>query len=288
MSAPPRAPTFPNLDNDPVHVVESTFDDDAASPAYSYATPPTKKMSTAPAYSATSTPSMSRTPAAARRPSRLMAVLTWKDPKVSGVAAAACLAFFYLTWYKQISALSLAGASLAAFLSVGLLVVNLNGMAGGKLDHFIARPALSPPVFTTERAYALADIFVAEGNEFMDDARDVLYCDNTPLSVTWIVVGLAIYLLGKFSILPVLMVVTVAAFTLPIGYEKNKKLVDEKLAQASEFMGKHIETGRKVAGERAYQFKDLAAERSAPYLDKAPAVKNLAEKVGFTPSKKSM
>jgi Reticulon len=129
---------------------------------------------------------------------------------------------FLYSSYRKIVILSLAGTSLAADLSIGLLVVNLNGMAGGKLDHFIARPALSPPVFTTERAYALADILVAEGKEFMDDALDVLYCDNTPLSVTWIVVGLAIYLLGKFSILPILMVVTVAAFTLPIGYEKNK------------------------------------------------------------------
>jgi hypothetical protein len=287
MSAPPRAPTFPHLDSNPFKVVDSTLDDNtsvstsglSATPSdypSSFVTPP-RKMSAA---------SSSTAAAPGRRPSRLLAILTWKDPKVSGVAAGACLAFFYLTWYKQISIMSLAGATLAAYLAFGLLVVNLNNMSGRKLDKFVTRPASPPPTFSTERAYAIADILVAEGNDFMADARDLLYCDNTPLSVAWIGIGLAIYLLGKLPFLPVLMVIIIAAFTLPLAYLKNKKLVDEKFAQASEIAGKHFETGKKVAGERAYQFKDMAAERSAPYLEKAPAVKSLADKVGFTPSKK--
>jgi Reticulon len=267
----------------------TTIDDEplstssSATPSSAYHTPAPKTPMTE-----TSMPPRAASSTASR--SKLRAILTWKDPKVSAAALLVCLVFYYLTLWKGYSILSVIGAGTATFLTLCLVAVNANkSFLGGSLDRFVKRSATSSPMFSTAAAYRFADVFVEEGNEFAEDARDVIYCENTGLTVAYIFVGVIVYFVGKsFSLLPVFFVFTLLAFTLPIAYEKNKKTVDNAVTQASAVASKHLESGRKVAVDRSYQLKDLAAERSALYLEKAPAMKNLAAKVGFTPSKKAM
>jgi Reticulon len=290
MSNLPRAPTFPAVSD--VGEAVTTIDDEpystsTATPSASTYHTPAKSAPLGRMQTDTSTPA--RGAGAASR-SKLRGVLTWKDPKVSAAALAACLVFFYFTLWKGYSILSVCGGGVALYLCLGLVLVNVNKIVlGGSLDRFVKRPANPAPMFSKAAAYRFADVFVEEGNEFAEDVRDVMYCDHTALTVTYIVLALFVYVVGKsFSLLPVFFVFTLFAFTLPIAYEKNKKAVDGGIAQASAVASKHLESGRKVVVARSYQFKDMAAEKSAPYLEKAPAVKNLANKVGFTPSKKAM
>lgn len=286
MSNLPRAPTFPS---DPVDSAITQVDDEVHSTTTSetpFHTPaPTSRSSR---MEATSTPRMASGSSSSK--SKLRAVLTWKDPKISALAFAVCAVFFYLTLWRGISILSVCGAGFALYLVVGLVVVAANqSVLGGALDKYIKRPATTTPMFSTASAYAFADIFVEEGNELAQDVRDVIYCDNTRLTLAYLVLALVMYVAGKFfSLLSVAAFCTLLAFSLPLLYEKNKAQVDEAVSKVSDLASKHLESGRKVAVERSYQLKDLAAERSAPFLDKAPAVKTLANKVGFTPSKKAM
>lgn len=285
MSGLPRAPTFPSdpaLMNDAITQVD---DDDVTSttPSETFHTP------AAPAgYSRLTSTSTPARPTPSSK-SKLRAILTWKDPKISGGVLLICAIFYYFTLWRGISVLSVCGAGFAMYLALGLVVVNANKLVfGGALDKYIKRPVSATPMFSTASAYAFADIFVEEGNELAQDVRDVIYCDNTPLSVAYSVLALVMYFAGKFfSLLSVAAFCTVLAFTVPLFYEKNKKEVDDAVSKASDLASKHLESGRKVAVERSYQLKDIAAERSAPYLEKAPVVKNFANKVGFTPTKKA-
>lgn len=193
--------------------------------------------------------------------------------------------FFYLTLFKKLSILSVLGALLAMYLSTGLVIVNVNNMTGNKLDPYIARPSVSTPIFKKEVVNHWAETVMEEGNEIGNDVRDVLYCDKTNLTLTWIFLGLVAYIAGRyFSLLPVFFVLTLLAFSLPLAYEKNKTEVDNAVAKATECASKHLETGRKIAGERAGQLREIAAEK----LDKAPpAIRSTAARVGLAPAKKS-
>lgn len=286
MSAPPRAPTFPGLDNAVTDVVDDSFEDTTSTTSSAFTTPAAAPRPVA-SGAASSSSAPVATPAGGK--SRLRAILTWKNPKVSAMALGVCLIFFYFTLWKKYSILSVFGATLALYLIFGLIVVNVNKMIlGGSLDRFVKRPPVSTPLLNTASMYKVADTIVEEGNEFAEDARNVFYCDNTPLTVAYILIGVAVYVIGKFvPPLVFFFIFTMLAFIVPIAYEKNKKEVDAALTKASDVASKHLESGRKIAVERSYKLKDMAAERSAPYLEKNATVKGLADKVGFTPTKKN-
>lgn len=287
MSGLPRAPTFPAAPD--MGEAVTAIDDPLPTPTASASSAVPSAYSTPAAAPRGASTATSAPGGAAASRSKFRALMTWKEPRVTGAVLAVIMLFYYLTLWKGYSILSVWGAGVAMFLTACLVAVTANkSVLGGSLDRFVKRPATSTPMFSTANAYKFADVFVEEGNEFAEDMRDVIYCENPGVTIAYIVLALVVYFLGKFfSLLPLFFAFTLAAFTLPIAYEKNKKQVDDAVAQASSVAGKHLESGRKVALDRSLKLKDLAAERSAPYLEKAPAMKNLANKVGFTPSKKA-
>lgn len=217
--------------------------------------------------------------------SRIKNVLMWRNPKLSGMILAACMLFFYLTLFRRQSIVAVLGGLMTLYLIVGLMVVNVNNMVGNQLDKYIKRPAAEKPIFKKELVNYWAETLMDEGNEIGDVLRNVLYCDDTKLTVGWIFLSLAVYIIGKyFSMLPVFFVLTLAAFSLPFLYERNKKEVDGVIAKASAEASKHIETGRKLGVEKALKVKELAANK----LEKAPpGVKNITKRLGLTPLKKA-
>lgn len=265
MTTLPRAPTFPAFDDAVKHVDDSDY---LTSPAM---------------------PDVPVVPLPVASRSRLRGVLLWRDPKVSGAVFGCCMLFFYLTLFKGLSILSVVGALAAMYLVVGLVVVNVNRVAGGQLDKYIARPAVGTPFLRKESVSRWADTFLEEGNELAEDVRAVIYCDDAPLTLTWIAASVTLFFAGKyFSLLPLFFAVTLAAFTAPLAYEKNKEQVDDALAKASESAAAHGQSARKAAGAHAARLRDTAADRAGPLLDKAPpAARDFAAKLGITPKKKA-
>lgn len=294
MPAPPRAPTFPAFIDDIKEIDDTDFVDASHKDS---PPPPTQPQTSSPIAQMAdpATPTAAAAAAAvpvvplpvAQSKSRLKAVLLWRDPKVSALVFAACLLFFYLTLVRGMSVLSVIGALSGAYLVVGLLVVNVNKHTGGKLDAYVTRPPAGTPLLRRDVIYRGVDTVIEEVNEVGEEIRDILYCEKAGLALGCAFVALVVYVAGMyFSLLYVMLVETIALFTLPLAYEKNKKTVDDAVARASDAAAKHIETGKKVATDRAVRLRAVAAERSAPLLDKAPPVaKNLAEKFGLTPIK---
>lgn len=299
---PPRAPTFPAFIDQVKEIDDSDFVPNAAPtipstlPSESIPSPVVTMGDTSNAIGANSSTSTSAADAVpvvplpvAQRKSRVRAVLLWRDPKVTGAIVAVDMVFFYLTLVRGSSILSVIGGLFFAYLALGLIVVNANKRMGGKLDKYVARPPASTPLFRRESAIRIADTVVEEGNEVAEEIRDIVYCDKPSITLAWMAFAFVVYILGKyFSLLSVFLVLTIAAFTVPLAYEKNKKTVDDALATASDTASRHLETGRRIATERAEQMREVAAERSAPLLEKAPPVaRNFAEKMGLTPKKKA-
>lgn len=282
---PPRAPTLPSFADSIQEIDDSEFVDNANNPTPSDMQPVTP-------LGARGVDGASGVPVAplpvAQRKSRLVAVLLWRDPKLSGVVFGANMLFFYLTLVRGSSVLSVIGALFAVYIALRFVSVHVNARIGGKLDKYIARPPVGTLLFRREPLIRAVDTIVEEGNEISDELRDMIYCDKMAVAGGWMFVALSVYFIGMhFSLLAVFFVCTLALFSLPLAYEKNKKQVDDALAKVTDAASKQIETGRKAAVDRAVMMRDTAAERSGPYLEKAPpAARNFAEKLGLTPKKK--
>lgn len=269
MSSLPRAPTFPKF----VESANSTTDSEARAAAVSDSMPG-KVVEDAAAMLGQQATRASTTPVQARSRSRVKNLLLWRDPKASAVAFCLMLAFFYCTLFKGLSIVAVIGGAGVLCLVPGLILVRVNSLSGGKLDGYIKRPAVSKPFFGKESVEALAEVMLDEGNEVADAVRDVMYCDKTGLTVSWIVISLVVYIVGSyFSLLPVFFVFSLGCFTVPLAYEMNKSKVDTALEKAGG-----------VATERALKFKDLAVTK----LEASPAVQKVSRQLGLTPVKKRL
>ncbi len=222
----------------------------------------------------------------AKSRSRIKNILLWRNPKVTGLIFASEMLFFYFTLYRQQSILAVFGGLLTMYLIVGIIVVNVNKMAGGQLDKYIKRPAVEVPIFKKETVNFWAETLMDEGNDIGGYFRNVLYCDNNKLTMSWIFVALTIYIVGKyFSLLPVFFVVFLLSFSLPLVYEKNQKDFDAVLSKVADVASKHLEKTHKYSVEQATKVRDIAAKK----LEQGPpAARSLADKIRSTPAKKSM
>ncbi|PXF48474.1 Reticulon-1 [Gracilariopsis chorda] len=287
---PPRAPTFPSfIDQQP---------DSSLKTASLYAEPSAHvnmDQSTAIPHAGLSTPTASSTSASipavplpvAQSKSRIRAILLWRDPKVTAIIFGADMLFFYLTLVRGFSVLSVCGLLFGLYLALRLAAFHVNKHMGGKFDSYLARPSASTPLFRRESMMRVVDTIVEEGNEISEQLRDIIYCDKMGITAAWMFVALMIYVAGNwFSLVSVFFLASLAVFSLPLAYEKNKKQVDDAFAKASDTASRHLESGRRAAAEQAVKLRDAAVQKSTPYLEKAPPVaRNLAEKMGLTPKK---
>lgn len=277
---PPQAPTFPQ------------FPDQEQTPSFN----PLDLLKTPTPLRSTSVPDMDDSPfatstetssahvpvvdlpVAGKRQSVIASILLWRDPKVTAVYLGAVLVFFYMTLIRGDSVISVTGITVFAYQVFGIIGVQLNRRLGGKFDNHIRRPAEGTPLFKRDHAYQLADIVVQEGNEIQDLLRDVMYCDKPKVSAICLFAGVCLYFAGiVFSVLPLLFVMVLGLFSVPLAYEKNKKQVDDTLAKASDSVAKQVSIGQQ-----------MAVDNAAKLLEKAPPqARELAERVGLTPKKKS-
>lgn len=278
---PPRAPTFPAFIDQVKEVDDSDF-------VHSSLKPPVLVNMEDHSHSSSVPDTVPVVPLpVAPSKSRIRAVFLWRDPKLSAVVFCADMLFFYLTLIRGLSVLSVIGALFGLYVILRFVLHNINSKVGGKLDKYIARQPEGTPLFKRESFMRIADTIVEEGNENAVLLTDIIHCDNNSVTLACIAAAFFVYVLGMYcSLLSVIFVLTILAFSLPLAYEKNKKKVDDAVAKATDMASRHLETGRRAATERAVQLRDVAAERSAPLLEKAPpAARQFAERIGLTPKK---
>lgn len=215
--------------------------------------------------------------------SRMKEILLWRDPKTTGMIFAAGMVFFYFTLYRGQSMLAVVGGLMTMYLIIGAIVVNVNKVAGGQLDKYIKRPAVVEPVFKKEAVNWWAETIMDEGNDMVGYFRDLMYCDHPKLTGIWIGISLVLYIVGKyFSLIPILFVMFLLAFSLPLVYEKNQKDLDAKLAKIADIAEKHFEKTREMSMQQANKMRDLAAKK----METGPqAIRGYADKIRATPVK---
>lgn len=288
---PPRAPTFPSFIDQQPDTSSLKTPTSCPDPEPS----PYVNMDQSTPHAGLSTPTASSTSASipavplpvAQSKSRIRAILLWRDPKITGIIFGADMLFFYLTLVRGLSVLSVCGLLFGLYLTFRLAAFHVNKHMGGKFDNYLARPPASTPLFRRDSMMHVVDTIVEEGNEISEQLRDIIYCDKMGVTAAWMFVALVIYVAGNwFSLVSVFFLASLAVFSLPLAYEKNKKQVDDALAKASDTASRHLESGRRAAAEQAVKLRDAAVEKSTPYLEKAPPVaRNLAVKMGLTPKK---
>lgn len=213
-----------------------------------------------------------------QRKSVVRKILLWHEPKQTVFYFGLAMSFFYLTIVRGESVISVLGLLSVIYQFIGAIVVQANRHFGGKLDRYIGRPPEGTPLFRHDVAIRWASKLVDEGNEDQDFLRDVMYCDKILVGLCHMLLGGCMYFLGKyFSALHLLFVFTLALFSLPVAYERNKKGLDESLASASDKMKKHLKSGQRMMNEK-----------TSVILERAPqTVRGFASRIGVTNKQKS-
>lgn len=205
----------------------------------------------------------------AGRQGRLRSLLLWRDPRTTGLSLLPAVVFFYLTLVRGLPTLSVFGMFMALHAVLRYIVSYLP-----RAPHpMFERPARTTPVISRKDLEHYTTLIADEVNEAQDVIRAVQMCDQPIVAVVVVSIGLILYGVGQVaSGAAVLLVFTVAAYSLPLAYERNRKAVDDAVHAASAAIAKHVETGRRVA-----------VEQSERVLQRAPpAARKLAGRVGLS------
>lgn len=228
----PRAPTFPAFVADVPEVDDSDYidDDDIIKNSTLYGRGVLPNVSVSPQSNSCSVPVVPLP--VSNRTSLLASILLWRNPKKSAVLFCSLLVFFYLTLVRNNSVLSIFGLLITLYqLSIVFLrQVELRFNLDQKFS--IRRPPERTALFSQDDVSHWVTLIADEGNQFQDIIRDLIYCDSPRVTVLCICLGTMVYFVGKYiSLLTFLCVLTLLSFSVPLAYEKNKKVVDDNVAR---------------------------------------------------------
>lgn len=197
-------------------------------------------------------------------------LLSWKDPRASGIAYATVvsliLAARYLDvvrWGFKLTWMAL-GTTVAAEIA-GKTLLN-NGIASQlrpKKYYQISRETVDTLIGDV---HELANFFFLEGQK-------ILYAENIYASAAAFVAAFISYFLVKVVPYWALAIIgTTIAFAVPPVYAMNKEVIDEQLKNASDLMNEQTTQLRDAAGKHTSHVTDLTKQYMGDYSTKAQSI----------------
>eukprot|EP00281_Chroomonas_sp_CCMP1168_P021989 CAMPEP_0206230634 /NCGR_PEP_ID=MMETSP0047_2-20121206/10376_1 /ASSEMBLY_ACC=CAM_ASM_000192 /TAXON_ID=195065 /ORGANISM="Chroomonas mesostigmatica_cf, Strain CCMP1168" /LENGTH=208 /DNA_ID=CAMNT_0053654095 /DNA_START=22 /DNA_END=648 /DNA_ORIENTATION=+ len=166
----------------------------------------------------------------------VMDILLWKDPKWSGIALLVGLLWFFLTTLGGYTVLALASVFIMLNLIVSIIASLVSAWYGEGL------PDKKAPQVEIEAVKQAVGTAVEAVNGFIKWYANVLKGGNM-MGALQVVGGLLLtYVIGNwFSAYVLLFIAFLGAFCGPVGYSKNKALVDAQVAKIKGQLDKTID-----------------------------------------------
>jgi len=217
-------------------------------------------------------------------------VIYWKNVKVTGTLFALGNLFFFLTLVSKYTFLRVAATFTFLYFCLGFAIVNGSKAAVGFVgENAVPRPTLGGSYINKASIQEHIDDVLFLINSGIDEIKKALYCVDNVFTLKLIGFFFALSLVGRiFPDLVLAYLIFLALFLGPITYEKNQEKIDEYIDKARKEAAVHYEKGMVVAKEKAGKLKDTIAEKGTPLLEKNPRLREMAERAGFTPQKKTM
>jgi hypothetical protein len=193
-------------------------------------------------------------------------LLSWNNPRASGIALASIITFIFTTRYLDVTRYALK----ASYLALGTTVA---AEVGGKfvMKNGLATQLRPRQYYTVSRESI--DSLVGDVHELVNfiviESQRILFVENTAASATAAILAFVTYHLTKLVPYWGLAVIgTVLAFVAPLVYVTNKELIDHHLKNATDVVGAQTAQMRTVAQQQVDQVATLGKQYAGDYTGK--------------------
>ncbi|GAM89826.1 hypothetical protein ANO11243_078650 [Dothideomycetidae sp. 11243] len=194
-------------------------------------------------------------------------ILSWENPRVTGIAYASIVAFIFFTRYVPI---------LKYFFKASYTILGIIAAAeiAGKLvfEKGLATQVRPRKYYTLPRESleAALEDFEQFINFFVIEFQRIVFAENVYATVSAFTAALISYFLVKF--VPkwgIALIATSAVFFLPLIYIQNRELIDGQLDNASTMINQQASQVRDLAAQHTGRAGEIAKSTVSQYSAKA-------------------
>jgi len=194
-------------------------------------------------------------------------LLSWNNPRASGIAYASIVTFIFAARYLDI----LRYAFKLTWMTLGVTV--LAEVAGkAVLSHGLASQFRPKKYFTVSKSTldSLTGDFSELVNFFVIESQRILFAENLFASIAAFLGAFISYYLIKFvPFWGLTLISTSVLFLSPLIYKTNKEVIDHYIAQATEIVNQQSKQVRDLAAQQASRASETTKQYVGDYSHKA-------------------
>lgn len=210
-------------------------------------------------------------------------LLSWKNPRASGIAFASIIAFIFAARYLDLIRYAFKltwialGVTVAAE-TTGKLLLN-NGFA----SQIRPRQYYTFPRETLDNVIGDVHELI---NFFVIEAQRILFAENVGASaIAGFSAFLSYYLIKIVPYWGLALIATTVVFFVPLIYSTNQELIDHHLKNASDAINAQTAQVRDVAGKQAEQISSIGKQYAGDYTNKVQEMLRGRNASGSGPTK---
>jgi len=177
-------------------------------------------------------------------------LLSWKNPRATGISFAAAVIFIFATRYLNVIRYIFKATWIVLGCTAAAEVAGQAALGKGITSQFRPRQYFTIPKASLER---LLDDVEQLINFFVIESQRIVFAENIYVTVAAFFASLISYFLIKFvPMWGLALIATIITYLGPLVYLQNKEVIDAQL-----------EKGRSLATQQASQIRDLASKQAA-------------------------
>ncbi|KAK4226802.1 Reticulon-domain-containing protein [Podospora fimiseda] len=197
-------------------------------------------------------------------------LLSWKNPRATGIAYAAIVSFIFAVRYLDLARYALKLTWITLGVTIAAEVAGKVALNKGLTTQFRPRQYYTVPKETLAAFMGDVTEFI---NFFVIESQRVLFAENVWASVAAALAAFISYYLVK--IVPywgLALIATTVVFFAPLIYTANKELIDGQLEHASEIINDQTHQIRNLVAKNTEQATQVTKEYLGDYTAKAQSL----------------
>jgi len=194
-------------------------------------------------------------------------LLSWNNPRASGIAYASIVTFIFAARYLDI----LRYAFKLTWMTLGITV--LAEVAGkAVLSHGLASQFRPKKYFTISKSTldSLTGDFSELVNFFVIESQRIVFAENLLASVAaFLGAFISYYLIKVVPFWGMSLISATVLFVTPLVYKTNKEVIDHYIAQATEIVNQQSKQVRDMAAQQASRASETTKQYVGDYSSKA-------------------
>lgn len=197
-------------------------------------------------------------------------LLSWKNPRASGIAYAAIISFIFAARYLDLIRYAFKLTWIALGVTVAAEATGKLVLSKGLASQIRPRRYYTIPRETLDSLIGDVHELI---NFFVIEAQRILFAENLAASAAaGFSAFLSYFLIGIVPFWGLTLIGTTILFFAPLVYTTNQELIDHHLKNASDAINAQTSQVRDVAGKQAEQFSAISKQYAGDYTAKVQEI----------------